>query len=145
MDEQTVKDMTNEQFIEFIASLARDVYHEYGGVLPSITIAQACLESGYGNSFEATSHNVYGLMGYPDEKPKVHSLKKFDNFYEATYYHYAYFQAFSGVYNNFLKKCASGDAYGAASYLSAYANGEASYPGKIKDIMQQYNLTKYDN
>lgn len=41
--------MSDSEFVEYIGSLAVLVYQEYGGVLPSITIAQACLESGYGN------------------------------------------------------------------------------------------------
>ena len=105
MDEQTLKNMDNQQFIEFMASAARIVYQEYGGVLPSITIAQAILESGYGNSFEATSFNVFGLIGYPGSKPKVNRLRKFDNFYEATDYHYSYFPTFPKYYTEFLNLC----------------------------------------
>ncbi len=144
MEEQKVRDMTNEEFIEFMASNARLVYQEYGGVLPSITIAQAILESGWGDSFESTSHNLFGLIGYPGEKPKVHVLRKFDNFYEATYYHYAYFQNYSNVYGTFLDLCARGDAIGASQYLYAYANGSKSYPTKIISLINQYNLTQYD-
>ncbi len=145
MDEQRVRDMTNEEFIEFMASNARLVYAEYGGVLPSITIAQAILESGWGNSFESTSHNLFGLIGYPGEKPKVNKLRKFDNFYEATYYHYAYFQNYSNVYGNFLNLCASGDAIGASQYLYAYAGGSQTYAPKIISLINQYNLTQYDH
>lgn len=144
-DEQTVKDMSNDEFIEYVASLARDIYHQYGGVLPSITIAQACLESGYGNSFEPTSHNFYGLMGYPSNKPKVVNLRKFENFYEATYYHYEYFNEYIKVYDDFLVRCKNNDPIGAAEYLSSYAGMEAAYPGKIRSIINTYNLTKYDN
>lgn len=144
MGEQQVKDMTNQEFIEFMASAARIVYSEYGGVLPSITIAQACLESGYGNSFINTTHNVFGLIGYPGNKPKVGVLRQFDNFYEATYYHYAYFENYKNVYGNFLTKCANHDALGAATYLSAYANGSQTYGPNIQALINQYNLTQYD-
>ena len=144
MGEQQVKNMSNQEFIEFIASAARLIYAEYGGVLPSITIAQACLESGYGNSFINTTHNVYGLIGYPGNKPKVGVLRQFDNFYEATYYHYAYFQNYTNVYGNFLAKCANHDALGAASYLGAYAGGSQTYAPSIQSIINTYNLTQYD-
>ena len=92
--------MSKAEFIKYIGAVAQDIYSQYGGVLPSITIAQAILESGYGNHFENTSNNVYGLMGYPGSKPKVHKLRKFDSFYEATYYHYKYFQTYTNVYGN---------------------------------------------
>lgn len=144
MDEQTLKNMTNQEFIEFMACAARIVYQENGGVLPSITIAQAILESGYGNHFEATSHNVFGLIGYPGSKPKVNRLRKFDNFYEATYYHYAYFENYKNVYGNFLNDCANHNPIHAASYLHAYAGGSTTYGPTIVQLINQYDLTKYD-
>ena len=144
MSESQVRAMSNEQFIEFIGSAARIVYSEYGGVLPSITIAQAILESGYGDKFESNTFNVYGLHGYPSNKPLAGFLRQFDNFYEATYYHYAYFEAYSNVYGNFLNCCANHDAMGAASYLRAYAGGSSTYSSKIQTLINQYNLTQYD-
>ena len=144
MTEEQVKSMSNQQFIEFIGAAARYVYAEYGGVLPSITIAQACMESGYGKRFEATSHNVYGLIGYPGNKPKVNRLRKFDNFYEATYYHYAYFPSFPGSYSEFLNLCAQHKPMEAAYYLKAYAGGSTSYASSIKSIIDANNLTRFD-
>ena len=144
MSEEQVRAMNNQEFIEFIASAAQIVYSEYGGCLPSITIAQAILESGYGDHFETTSHNVYGLIGYPSDHQKVNKLRKFDNFYEATYYHTQYFNAYSNVYSNFLANCASKNALAAATSLSAYAGGSQSYPGTIQTLINQYNLTQYD-
>ena len=144
MTEEQVRAMSNQEFIEFIASAAQIVYKEQGGVLPSITIAQAILESGYGNKFESTSHNVYGLIGYPGDHPKVNRLRKFDNFYEATYYHAAYFKAYSNVYGNFLAQCDAHNAIGATPYLKAYAGGSTSYGSTIATLINQYNLTQYD-
>ena len=144
-DEQAVINMSNEEFIKYVAAMAQDIYHEYGGVLPSITIAQACLESGYGDHFEPTSHNLYGMIGYPSEKPLVTRTRKFENFYEATYYHYKYYVDLGPqYYSEFNKACARKDAFGAASYLWKYANGEQEYPGKIIKIINNYNLTQYD-
>ncbi len=145
MTEDQVRAMSNSEFIDFIASAAQLVYREYGGVLPSVTVAQACLESGYGDHFESTSHNVFGLHGYPSEKPLVSFLRKFDNFYEGTYYHYAYFEAYSNVYGDFLAACANKNAMQAASYLSRYAGGSSTYASNIQSLITQYDLTKYDN
>lgn len=145
MDEATVKNMSNQEFIEFAASAAQIVYAEIGGVLPSITIAQGILESGYGDHFENTSHNLYGLIGYPGSKPKVNRTRKFDNFYESTYYHATYFTTYSNVYGSFLKDCENKDAIHAASYLGAYAGGSTSYGPTIQQLINQYNLTQYDN
>lgn len=144
MDEETVRNMSNEEFIKFIAAAARYVYREEGGVLPSITIAQAILESGYGDHFEATSHNVYGLIGYPGSKPKVNRLRKFDNFYEATYYHATYFPAHPGFYTEFLNYCKVRDVGSATPYLKAYAGGSTTYGPTVQQLINQYNLTQYD-
>ena len=145
MTEAQVRAMSKQEFIEFIGAIAQDIYAEYGGVLPSITIAQAILESGYGNSFENTSHNVYGLIGYPGSKPLVHRLRKFDNFYESTLYHYKYFQNYSNVYAKFLQDCKNKKAISACKYLSAYCAGSTTYGPTCEALIRQYNLTQYDN
>ncbi len=144
MSEAQVKSMSKEEFFDFIGCAAQIVYNECGGVLPSITIAQASLESGYGKSFIDNTYNVYGLIGYPGNKPKIGSLRQFDNFYESTYYHTQYFFTYSSVYNNFLNNCKSNNPIAAAGSLSAYANGSQTYPGKIQSIINTYNLTRYD-
>ena len=144
MSESQVKSMSREQFIKFVAAAARYVYKEYGGVLPSITIAQACMESGYGKSFTESTHNIYGLIGYPEDKPQVGRLRKFDNFYEATYYHYAYFDHYSDKYGVFLDACSRHDTASATPELRKYAGGSTSYGNSVQSIINTYNLTQYD-
>jgi len=150
MSEETVRAMSNQEFIEFIGSAAQIVYSEVGGVLPSITIAQAVLESGYGDHFIATTHNVYGLRGYPGSKPKVYTasgtqyLRKFENFYEATYYHATYFPTYPKSYTQFLIDCNNHQPLQAAAYLGAYAGGSKTYGPTIQKLINQYNLTQYD-
>lgn len=149
MDEATVKSMrdtmSREEFIEFVGAAAVLNYKERGGgVLPSITIAQACLESGYGHSFVDGTYNFYGLIGYPSSKPQINRLRQFDNFYEATDYHASYFENYPKSYTQFLEACNQGDALGACQYLSAYAGGSSSYPDKCKWIINNYGLEKFD-
>lgn len=50
--------MNNREFINSIAPGAIKAYKNYG-VLPSLTIAQACLESNYGRS--APGYNLFGI------------------------------------------------------------------------------------
>ena len=148
MSEEQVKSMSKEEFIEFVACIARDVYAEYGGVLPSITIAQAILETGWGKHFISTTYNLYGLRGYPGSKPKVYGssnyLRGFDNFYESTLYHYKYFQNYPNSYTTFLKECEQHKVYDAAARLGAYAGGSASYGASIQSIIRTNNLEQYD-
>ena len=146
MSEERVKSMSKKEFFDFIGSAAQLVYSEYGGVLPSITIAQASLESGYGKKFTETTHNPYGLVGYPAEKPKFYGLRKFDNFYEATYYHTQYFFHFTQYYSALLDYCDKNDPMNAASDLRKYGGGSIrnQYPDLIRSIINTYNLTSYD-
>lgn len=146
MDEATVKSMSKDEFFDFVGAAAVLAYQEKGGVLPSVTIAQACLETGYGKSFTSTSNNLYGLKGYPGEKPTVGGgLRQFDSFYESTCYHTDYFFHYQDkCYNNFMKCCENGDALGACSYLGAYCGGSTKYGPDCKWIIQEYDLTRYD-
>lgn len=53
----------SQQFIESVAPGAIKGWQEYG-VLPSITVAQAILESGWGQSSLSTqAHNLFGIKG----------------------------------------------------------------------------------
>lgn len=53
----------SQQFIESVAPGAISGWHKYG-VLPSITVAQAILESGWGRSSLSTqAHNLFGIKG----------------------------------------------------------------------------------
>lgn len=53
----------SQQFIESVAQGAINGWHKYG-VLPSVTVAQAILESGWGGSSLSTqAHNLFGIKG----------------------------------------------------------------------------------
>ena len=53
--------MNKEEFIEYMAPMATAAIN-YALILPSVTIAQACLESAYGTSdLAVNAHNVFGM------------------------------------------------------------------------------------
>lgn len=53
----------SQQFIESVAPGAISGWNKYG-ILPSVTVAQAILESGWGNSTLSTqAHNLFGIKG----------------------------------------------------------------------------------
>lgn len=58
--------MTNKEFIEKIAPMVQEVFCDYRGVNPSVVIAQAILESGYGTSKLSKYNNIFGLNNYND-------------------------------------------------------------------------------
>lgn len=57
---------TKEKFIRKIAPMVQEVFCDYRGVNPSVVIAQAILESGYGTSHLAKKNNIFGLNNYHD-------------------------------------------------------------------------------
>lgn len=66
--------MTREEFINSIKEGALRGYEEYG-VLPSLTIAQAALESGWGTSqLSQRANNLFGIKAFSDWTGKRISL-----------------------------------------------------------------------
>ena len=57
---------TKENFIKKIAPMVQKVFCDSRGVNPSVVIAQAILESGYGTSHLAKNNNIFGLNNYHD-------------------------------------------------------------------------------
>ena len=53
--------MSNISFIEKIVPLVQEVFCDSRGVNPSVVIAQAILESGYGTSKLSKYNNIFGL------------------------------------------------------------------------------------
>ena len=142
--EDELRSMDTDEYIEFLGAMARCVYDEYGGVLPSITVGQALQEAGFKKAFESGSFNIYGLIGYPSSKPKVNRLRQFDNFYEATVYHAKYFKKYSNVYSTFLDLCEQNKPIEAAGYLGAYANSSQTYGPAVQSLISSYDLTRFD-
>src|SRR3712207_8207946 len=70
-------DMATKQelFIEKVKDGAIAGWHE-GRILPSVTIAQACLESGWGTSDLATkANNLFGIKAKQDWKGESYTVR----------------------------------------------------------------------
>lgn len=146
MSDQEIKNLSRDEFIELVGSAAQIVYKERGGVLPSITIAQALYETGDGESFPDGSSNLYGLIGYPsDHKQGTGGLRYFDDILESTLYHATYFEHYENkCYQRFMQACRDNDPLKAADYISAYDLGHDSYITAVKDKINRYDLTRFD-
>lgn len=68
--------MSKESFIKEIAPYAQKIQKEFK-ILPSVVIAQACLESGYGTSFLANQgKNIFGTKGdYKGESVIIQTIE----------------------------------------------------------------------
>ncbi|MBG9455911.1 N-acetylmuramoyl-L-alanine amidase [Lysinibacillus sphaericus] len=151
------------RFIDEIAPIAVELNQQTGGVLPSITIAQAILESNYGESELAiTANNLFGIKGsYKGNSVKMPTVEYKNN---KSYTIEAEFRAYPDLKSALIdhtKLILEGTSWNKHQYydvLAATNYREAAhalkknhyatdpmYPEKLIDIIEQYNLDKYDN
>lgn len=154
--------MTNKEFIEKIAPMVQEVFCDCRGVNPSVVIAQAILESGYGTSKLSKYNNIFGLNNYNDgylvnagyvliEVPQEKDGK--------LYYNYEKMATFDNLMDciKSLKKWYTRPKYieplreaGSASIkqITAIKNcgyaTDSEYVAKIARIISNWNLKQYD-
>ena len=154
--------MSNISFIEKIVPLVQEVFCDSRGVNPSVVIAQAILESGYGASKLSKYNNIFGLNNYNDgylvnagyvliEVPQEKNGK--------LYYNYEKMATFDNLldcikslkkwytrpkYINPLREAGNDSTRQiTAIKKSGYAT-DSRYIDKIVDIIKRHNLTQYD-
>lgn len=145
-----------QNFIQSVAPGAINGWKEYG-VLPSVTVAQAILESGWGSSTLSTqAHNLFGIKGsyhgqyvnmltrevYNGQSVYINAnFRKYDNNSESVEDH-GNFLYVNSRYRNLL---------GDRNYVSVanklrqdgYAT-DPSYANLLIELVQEYNLTQLD-
>lgn len=76
---QLTPEMQKNQFIERLAPYAKQLHQKYG-VLPSITLGQAILESDWGKSELASKYNnLFGIKAYGNQPKITLSTKEYVN------------------------------------------------------------------
>lgn len=76
---QLTPEMQQNQFIERLAPYAKQLHQKYG-VLPSITLGQAILESDWGKSELASKYNnLFGIKAYGNQPKITLSTKEYVN------------------------------------------------------------------
>lgn len=76
---QLTPEMQQNQFIERLAPYAKQLHQKYG-VLPSITLGQAILESDWGRSELASKYNnLFGIKAYGNQPKITLSTKEYVN------------------------------------------------------------------
>ena len=153
--------MTQEQksFIERVGNRAT-VDMKNSGILASLTIAQAILESGWGKSGLAVKANaLFGIKATSVWRGKVYNTKTQECFdgvsfteVDACFRAYDSWEESINDHSTFLRGAARYAAVvGECDYKKACtaikAEGYATdpdYPGKLIKIIEQHNLTAYD-
>ncbi len=153
--------LEEQEFIVQIADYAKVLQDKYG-ILPSISIAQAILESDWGTSeLSIKNNNYYGIKGGGTEPTVTMTTKEFvDGEWievKADFRKYASWQEsmedHSELFakgttwneNQYAKVLAANDYKEAAYALqeSGYAT-DPDYPGKLIRLIEQYQLDQYD-
>lgn len=159
----TYIDSEKMAFIETISDGAISNYNKYG-ILPSITMAQAILESGWGNSELAVTHNnLFGIKAdlrwngavatiatsenYNDST--IANFRKYDSIDESIEDHgkflyensrYAEYGLFNGKDYKFQAQALEDAGYSTVKD----ENGEPIYADKLISLIEKYNLMQYD-
>ena len=159
----TYMDSEKIDFIESISDGAISNYNKYG-ILPSITMAQAILESGWGNSELAVTHNnLFGIKAdsrwngaiativtsenYNDST--IANFRKYDSINESIEDHgkflyensrYAEYGLFDG--KNYKEQAQALENTGYSTVKNE--NGEPIYADKLIALIEKYNLMQYD-
>lgn len=151
---------TQAEFIQRIGEAARHVQKDTN-IFPSITIAQAILESGYGQSgLTLKANNLFGIKaGGKWDGPTI-TMKTQEEVNGGIIVIKAKFRAYNSWeesildHVNFLEENSTytkNGVFSAANYVeqaealrrAGYAT-DSSYPQKLCDLIEMYNLTQYD-
>ena len=157
------KDEAKMVFINNIHDSAIESYNKFG-ILPSITIAQAILESGWGESELATEHNnLFGIKADNRWDGAVATIatkenyddvieanfRKYDNILQSIEDHGEFLYGNSRYRENGLfdgkEYISQAQALENAGYSTAEnESGEKIYADKLIDVIQRYNLMIFD-
>lgn len=146
------------EFIQEVAAYAVPL-QETHGIWPSITIAQAIVESNWGQSGLALNEqNYFGIKGsssqpayatleYEDDWVEIQaSFRSYDSLQESVE---DYAELIAGGTNwnpDLYRPVIEADTYREAAYAlkkSGYAT-DPTYPDKLIEIVELYNLDQYD-
>lgn len=150
---------TEEQFIKEIAPIAQELAYN-NDLYASVMIAQASLESGFGNSgLSFYDNNLFGIKGsYNGSGTEYSTLEDGeDGLYEikATFRKYPSYKESLEDYVDLLKNQNANYYYGswksntynyqdATRWLTGKYATDRSYYKKLDRIIEKYNLTRFD-
>ena len=159
----TYIDSEKIDFIESISEGATSNYNKYG-ILPSITMAQAILESGWGNSELAVTHNnLFGIKADLRWNGAVATIVTNENYNDSTVANFRKYESINESiedHGKFLYENSRYAEYGLfdgkdykaqaqsledAGYSTVKnENGEPIYADKLISLIEKYNLMQYD-
>lgn len=141
--------------LQYKASDLENLLHKMISLPNSIVLAQAAVESGWGQSrFFREGNNVFGIWSYNKNEPRLQASVKRPN---ATVHVKAYKDISHSILDYFktlgkarayrdLRSAASetDDPFELLPLLKYYSERRISYVNQLKKIIEQNNLTQYD-
>lgn len=155
----TTQATTNEEFIELVGNSAKQYYSTYD-ILPSLTVAQAILESSWGkSSLSKLYYNFFGMKAGSNYSGETVSLKtgeekngiKITTTGTFRVYH-SYDEGIQGYYQFITGLSRYKNLQGVKDYKTAcnlirqdgWAT-DSQYSAKLINLIETYNLTRFDN
>ena len=150
-----------KDFIKKIGPIAREVDKSYD-LLPSITIAQACLESNYGQSdLSQKYNNLFGVKGSNPNTSAVMTTKEYvknkwvtvkarfqiyDSYEASIRAHARLFQNGTTWNHDQYKHVLASKDYNteAKAFVTAGYATDPDYADKLINLIEQFDLEKYD-
>jgi Bax protein len=127
------------------------------GTLPnSIVLAQAAVESGWGQSrFFLEGNNLFGIWSFKKDEPRIAAgkarqqktifVRSYQNMSESII-HYFEILGSSNAYRSLRKaRLETDDPLKLLPHLKNFSERRTSYTNQLKDVLVENNLTQYDN
>lgn len=160
----TLSRQKNEAFINRFAGTASQIAQE-NGLYASVMIAQAILESDFGNSVLASAphHNLFGIKGAYNSGTTVMTTNEFiENEWVVRQ---EYFRSYPSYYASLLNNARllrNGNTWNATYYQGTWLENtrnytdatawlenryatDPTYGSKLNSLIERYNLTQYDS
>ena len=163
INEKVSKDSSKLEFIESVSEVAYDNYKSYG-ILPSITISQAILESGWGESTLSSEYNnLFGIKAdsrWSGKSVEIETKENYDDVIVGAFRAYDSFKASikdhgkflyendryenSGLFEGRTYKEQAQALENAGYSTSKDEEGNLIYADKLIRVIQENNLMFYD-
>ena len=163
INEKVSKDSSKLEFIESVSEVAYDNYKSYG-ILPSITISQAILESGWGESTLSSEYNnLFGIKAdsrWSGKSVEIETKENYDDVIVGAFRAYDSFKASIKDHGKFLyenDRYANSGLFEGRTYkeqaealenagysTSKDEEGNLIYADKLIRVIQENNLMFYD-
>ncbi|TKI52919.1 hypothetical protein E8L90_29635 [Brevibacillus antibioticus] len=155
--------MSKQQtFIKLIAEAASQLHQEYG-IFASVSIAQACLETGWGKFIPVdhksgkNSNNLFGVKAFNSWKGDRVTCQTWEVYGGKTVSIISQFRAYSSIYESLrdhhqvllnprylrVRQAKTAEEAAQLLHVCGYAT-DPQYGDKLVGIINQYNLKQYD-